>query len=207
MNFIMIEDHPLMSEGTSRIIQEKSDFTCLGTFANISGTKNFLAEYCKNFDYQPLICLVDLNLGDENGFDLIRFISENYRNIFCICYSMFKKAGIVQQAVAAGAVGYVSKGADLKVLLQAMQKADKGSFFMEESLTSDYVIYTNLINSLTKREKQLTELFLQNKSEEEICKIMDITSRAIDNYMSRILSKLGVTTKKELLKKFGKSVE
>ena len=74
---------------------------------------------------------------------------------------------------------------------------------MEESLTSDYVIYTNLYNSLTKRERELTGLFFQHKSEEEIARSMGITERAVDNYMTRILSKLGVASKKELMQKFG----
>lgn len=204
MNFIMTEDHNLVRQGVSKIIEEKSDFFCLGTFASVDETKTFLADYCKA-DYQPLICIVDINLGDEDGLSLIRFIHEKYRNIFCICYSMFKGAGIVEQAVSAGAVGYISKNADLEVLLQAMQKADKGTFFMEDSLTSDYVIYTNLFQSLTKREKELTGLFFQNKNEEEISGLMGITTRAVDNYMTRILSKLGVLTKKELKQKFGNS--
>ena len=202
MNYIMIEDHNLVRQGVSKIIEEKSDFHCVGTFASVSDTKTFLADYCKT-EYQPLICIVDINLGDEDGLSLIRFIKENYQNIYCICYSMFKGAGIVEQAVRAGAVGYVSKNADLEVLLQAMEKASTGTFFMEESLTSDYVIYTNLFQSLTKREKELAGLFFQNKNEEEIAKQMGITTRAVDNYMTRILSKLAVSSKKELINKFG----
>ena len=206
MNFIMIEDHNLVRQGVSKIIEEKSDFVCLGTFATVHETKSFLLEYCSKPDYEALICIVDINLGNEDGFSLIRFIHEKYRNIFCICYSMFKGAGIVEQAVSAGAVGYVSKNADLEILLRAMKKADKGTFFMEESLTSDYVIYTNLFQSLTKREKELTGLFFQNKNEDEIASLMGITPRAVDNYMTRIISKLGVLTKKELRQKFGDSL-
>ena len=217
MNFIMIDDHNLVRQGVSKIIEEKSDFRCIGTFASVAETKAFLTEYCcgnnegsvgVSSGYEPLLCIVDINLsgseaGEGDGLSLIRFIKETYENIYCICYSMFKGAGIVEQAVSAGAVGYVSKNADLEILLQAMEKADKGKFFMEESLTSDYVVYTNLYNSLTKREKELTGLFFQNKTEEEIAQIMGITPRAVDNYMTRILSKLGVVSKKELIKKFG----
>lgn len=74
---------------------------------------------------------------------------------------------------------------------------------MEESLTSDYVIYTNLLHSLTKREKQLIELFFKNKNEEKCAEIMGISSSAVNNYLTRILSKLGVSSKKELITKFG----
>ena len=203
MNFIMIEDHNLVRQGISKIIEEKSSFKCAGTFATLAETKAFLAEYCRNFGHDDLLCIVDINLGNEDGLSLIRFIKENYSWVFCICYSMFKGAGIVEQAVSAGATGYVSKNADLEVLLQAMNKANTGTFFMEDSLTSDYVVYTNLIHSLTKREKQLTELYFQNKNEEEIAEIMGISSRAVDNYMTRILSKLVISGKKELIKKFG----
>ena len=204
MNFIMVEDHNLVRQGVSKIIEEKSSFKCTGTFASVAETRAYLAQYTG----EPLICIVDINLGeseavDEDGLSLIRYIKEKYPKIFCICYSMFKGAGIVEQAVSAGAVGYVSKNADLEVLLEAMEKADSGKFFMEESLTSDYVIYTNLYLSLTKREKELTGLFFQNKTEEQIAQIMGISPRAVDNYMTRILSKLGVVSKKELIKKFG----
>ena len=105
--------------------------------------------------------------------------------------------------ILSGLRGVFSKNADLQVLLQAMKKAGDSSFFMEDSLTSDYVIYTNLYNSLTKRERELTGLFFQHKSEEEIAASMGITIRAVDNYMTRILSKLGVASKKELMGKFG----
>ena len=207
MNFILIEDHNLVRQGISKIIEEKSDFTCSGSFASIDEAKSFLTTYCKQADYPELICIVDINLGDKNeeadGLSLIRFIKDTYPRLKCICYSMFKGAGIVEQAVAAGAVGYVSKNADLEVLLQAMKKAGDGSFFMEESLTSDYVVYTNLYHSLTKRERELTGLFFQHKTEEEIGRIMGITERAVDNYMTRILSKLGVSSKKEMIHKFG----
>ena len=208
MNFIIVEDHNLVRQGVSKIIEEKSSFKCAGTFASVVQTKDFLAEYAGGAEYEALICIVDINLGeadaaDGDGLSLIRFIKEKYSKIFCICYSMFKGAGIVEQAVSAGAVGYVSKNADLEVLLQAMEKADSEKFFMEESLTSDYVVYTNLYNSLTKREKELVGLFFQKKPEEEIASVMGITPRAVDNYMTRILSKLGVVSKKELIKKFG----
>jgi len=203
MNFIIVEDHSLVRQGVSKMIEEKSSFKCVGTFANCSETKEFLAGYCKNFDYEPLICIVDINLGDEDGFSLIRFTKEKYSNIFCICYSMFKGAGIVEQAVSAGAVGYVSKNAELDVLLKAMENVTKGIFYIEESLTSDYVVYTNLFQSLTKREKELIALFLQNKNEHDIAQVMGISQRSIENYMTRILSKLGVATKKDLNKKFG----
>lgn len=78
MDFILIEDHNLVRQGVSKIIEEKSSFHCAGTFASIDETKVFLEKYCKNPDYQPLICIVDINLGDKNdeadGLSLIRFI-------------------------------------------------------------------------------------------------------------------------------------
>ena len=52
MNFIMIEDHNLVRQGVSKIIEEKSDFVCLGTFATVHETKSFLLEYCSKPDYE-----------------------------------------------------------------------------------------------------------------------------------------------------------
>ena len=80
MNFIMIEDHNLVRQGVSKIIEEKSDFRCTGAFSTVNEAKSFLADYCKT-DYQPLLCIVDINLGDEDGLSLIRFIKDNYQKI------------------------------------------------------------------------------------------------------------------------------
>lgn len=210
MNFIMVEDHNLVLNGVSKIIDEKSTFKCIGTFSSPTQTKAFLADYCK-MDYEPLICIIDINLKDsdeedtlgEDGLSLIRFIKEKYTNIYCLCYSMYKGAGIVEQAVKAGADGYISKKAGLEVILQAMEKVAAGRFFLEESLTSEYVVYSNLFDCLTNREKEVIELFFQKKDEEEIAQMMGIKLHAVDNYMTRIISKLGVVSKKELLQKFG----
>ena len=45
MNFILIEDHNLVRQGVSKIIEEKSSFHCAGTFASIDETKVFLEKY------------------------------------------------------------------------------------------------------------------------------------------------------------------
>ena len=206
----MVEDHNLVLNGVSKLIEEKSTFNCIGTFSSTTQAKAFLADYCKK-DYEPLICIIDINLKDsdeegilqDDGLSLIRFIKEKYANIYCLCYSMYKGAGIVEQAVKAGADGYVSKKAGLEVILQAMEKVAAGRFFLEESLTSEYVVYSNLFDCLTNREKEVIELFFQKKDEEEIAQMMGIKLHAVDNYMTRIISKLGVVSKKELLQKFG----
>ena len=87
MKFIMIEDHSLVRQGVSKIIEEKSDFCCAGTFATVAESKDFLKEFCKSYDHEPLIFIIDINLGNDDGISLIKFIKENYQNIYCICYS------------------------------------------------------------------------------------------------------------------------
>ena len=207
----MVEDHNLVCKGVCKIIEEKCDFKCIGTFSTVDEALKFLNEYMlsspQTQSTQPIICIVDINLGhqednEEDGFSLIEYITKHFHNINCICYSMFKGAGIVEKAISLGALGYVSKNADLSVLLKAMQYASQNKVYIEENLTSDYVVYTNLFNSLTKREKELTELYLQGKNDDQISVLMNISKRAINNYWTRILSKLGVASKKELIDKY-----
>ena len=52
MNFIMVEDHNLVRQGVSKIIEEKSSFKCEGTFSGVTETKAFLAQYI--FFIKPL---------------------------------------------------------------------------------------------------------------------------------------------------------
>ena len=45
MNFIMVEDHNLVCKGVCKIIEEKSDFKCIGTFSTVDEALKFLNEY------------------------------------------------------------------------------------------------------------------------------------------------------------------
>lgn len=58
MNFILIEDHNLVRQGVSKIIEEKSSFHCTGTFASIDETKVFL----KNIVRIRIISLLSVSL-------------------------------------------------------------------------------------------------------------------------------------------------
>ena len=82
MNFIMVEDHNLVCKGVCKIIEEKSDFKCIGTFSTVDEALKFLNEYMlyspQTQSTQPIICIVDINLGhqednEEDGFSLIKY--------------------------------------------------------------------------------------------------------------------------------------
>lgn len=203
MNFIMLEDHNLVREGVSNIIESKTSFKCLGTFPAPEDAKKFIEDFFSDKD-EDLICITDINLGSKDGLEFIRDVKKTFPRLYCLVYSMFTGAGIVEQAVRAGACGFVSKNADSKVLIEAMGEYKNRKFFMETELSSDYVIYTSLFQSLTKREKELLDLFFLEKTNEDIAEKMGISTRSIENYFSRIFSKMGVSGRKEMIELYGR---
>lgn len=201
MDFIIVEDHELVREGATKLVEEKSGHTCAGKCKSIEEAVSLIKPYAEKGE--QIVCLVDINLGDEDGLDLIKICSAEYPNVFCIAYTMFSGSGIINQAIDAGAKGYVSKNADISELVTAFDKVIAGGIYIEANLAQHYIIFNSLVKSLTKRELAVFNMILQKKSTGEIADNLEISIRTAENYFSRIYDKLGVRGKDELIAKFG----
>lgn len=202
MDFITVEDHELVREGVTKIIEEKSSYSCGGKCSTIAEATALIEKYAEK--NEKVICLVDINLGSEDGLDLIRKCSSDYKNALFIAYTMYSGAGIVNKAIEAGAKAYISKNADITELLKAFESVvSDGEFYLETALSQDFIIYSSLLKSLTNRESEVVNLLFQKKSTKEIAEILEISDRTAENYFSRIYDKLGVKDKDALIRRFG----
>ena len=97
-----------------------------------------------------------------------------------------------------GALGYVSKNADITVLKQALDSVAKGKIFIQQDLIASYVNMNSIMGVLTRREKELIKHLCSKRTNEEIAQIMGISERSLANYFSRIYNKTGVENRLQL---------
>ena len=109
----------------------------------------------------------------------------------------------VQGAIKNGASGYISKNASSQELLRCMEKVLSGEVFIQEELNTGLVKYKNLTDALTRREKEVMDLLLRRCSNDQIADRLGIKKRAVENYISLIYEKTGVTDRNELLERYG----
>lgn len=201
--FYIIDDHEMLRLGTASYIEKISEWKSLGSAGDIPKALSDLEFLSKNGGL-PGIIICDLIFYGENlGFDFVRQTTSLYPEQKIIVYSMFFAPGIVHNAIQNGASGYISKNASSDELLLCMEKVLAGENFIQNNLQQKLESYNSFIDALTRREKEVMDLLLQNLSNEQIAVSLSIKKRAVENYISSIYEKTGINDKTKLIKLFG----
>lgn len=202
-SFYIIDDHELLRLGTSNWLTTNSAWLCAGNASTHEDALADLKKLCAE-DKLPSVVICDINFyGENSGLDFISKILSIYPGLKIIVYSMYFAAGVVQNAIKNGACGYVSKNAQSQELLNCMEKALAGEFFIQEELKNNLIKYNKITDALTRREKEVMEMLLLRCTNDEIANQLGIKKRAVENYISTIYEKTGVNARSELIDKYG----
>ena len=202
-SLFILDDHSMLRNGIVSFFQNNTDWTITGQ----AGTKEELLEIfskLKDDNKLPDIFICDINLNKENsGFSVIQYVKETYPSVKIVAYSMFESVSYIHTAIIAGASGYVSKSKDEYELLKCLETVYNGESYFDQGKLNSLIFYTNVLKSLTKREKTVLDLLITKKTNSEIASIMNISKRTVDNYISCIYDKTDCYGRNQLIQTFG----
>lgn len=150
----------------------------------------------------PEIIIVDVQLIGESGFSLVQKITTRWPEIKCVMYSMYDTTGFVLQARDSGAKGYISKVAKEEELAHCLDVVQGGGTYLEVSLIEAQNKIDSIVAILSKQERNIFEALLQDKPNKQICDELFISPRTVENYTSRLYSKIGVKNREELIARY-----
>jgi DNA-binding NarL/FixJ family response regulator len=191
---LLVDDHPAVREGLALLLA--SEDIVVGGEAG--GRTDALACVEKR---RPELAIVDLSLDGEDGLGLVADLHQ--RGLPVLVYSMHNDPRHVQAAIAAGALGYVTKREFHGVLVQAVREVVAGRRFVSptaaaalaESVTESSAAG---VEKLSAHEHQVYELLGQGADTLDIAAALGITSHTVESYYSRILIKLELNGMHEL---------
>ncbi len=198
-SFFVIEDHTVTNIGLQQLIAQKAELTCIGS----ASSKAEALEKIQALTELPDIITLDLFLGEENGLDLLREIRAEYPSVKVLIYSMYAKPGILSLALEAGAHGFVEKTAPEAILITAIKNILAGDTYVQQNLVTPLLTYKTMYDGFTRQEQRIFKKILERKSKAKIAEELNIVSRSVDNYISRILEKTGCNRIEEVISKFG----
>lgn len=191
-----------MRYGLARWISENSHWENVGSADSVQSA----LEQLRSLFFKgalPSIIITDLNLGndkdDYTGLEFISQVCSLYPAVRIICYTMYKSPGIISDSIRRGAKGFVCKNAGETDLLLCMEKVLSGETYIEEDLKSSVKTYDNALLSLTGRERQIFDMILMRKSNEEMAKELGVQKRAVESYCSRIYNKLDCNDRDKII--------
>lgn len=198
----IVDDHSIVRFGLKDWLEANTKWKVSKVF----GKSQECLEEFEKLDpfYHPEIVIIDVQLVGETGFALCKQITEKFKRIKCVMYSMYDTPGYILQAKDSGAKGYVSKISSEKELEQCLEVVKAGGVYLEEKMIKAQAKLENVAVILSKQERLIFELLLQSKTNEQISDELFISLRTVENHVSRIYDKLDIKKRSDLLEKFGK---
>jgi DNA-binding NarL/FixJ family response regulator len=178
----VVDDHPLVREGTAALIDRQADMEIAGVAGSLDELRPILGG--------PVdVLLLDLRLGEESGFDLLRGKGDAPMPAVVVVTS-YDYPQYADAALRLGAAGFVVKTAPTAELLDAIRRAAAGGLHFGIRPGTGVV--------LTARERQVVRLVGDGASNDEIGARLGISSRTVESHLRRLFERLEVTSRTEL---------
>ncbi|HZK56425.1 MAG TPA: response regulator transcription factor [Desulfosporosinus sp.] len=186
IRLLVVDDHILFAEGTVSLLSSVPYISVVATAKNGRDCLEIVTEE------HPDVILLDINLPDYCGTDLIEKIKAIDSKASIIMLTGQDPAGYVNASLKKGAQGFLLKDCSKAEMITAILQASKGELYISQ----DNKIHGT---SLTPQEIEIIELIAQGASNGEIACTLGIKNRTIDTQVNDILLKLGATSRLEAL--------
>lgn len=189
----IVDDHCVLREGLTHLINSEDDLRICGEAANVSDALQAIAG-CK-----PEIVIVDISLGDGSGIRLIENLTYSYPGLPVMVLSMHDETTYAERCLAAGARGYIMKQESSKKLLFAIRKVLHGEIYVSDKLNvkllhklvknkfEDVDYPTKL---LSNRELEVYQFIGKGMKKHEIAERLNLSVKTVETYIEHIKIKL-----------------
>jgi len=192
MILLIVDDHSVIRAGVRRLFSSNPDISVCEASSSDDALAIFRAQ-------RPDVVLLDLNLGNSSGIELLRRLLGEDVGARVLIFSMYSEPIDVWRGLKAGASGYVSKGADPDELLAAIHCVADGGRYVEQeiALGRDFV---NPLERLTTRELDIVRLLGEGKSLSVIADALGVAHRTVASACSLIKGKLRLQKTADLIR-------
>jgi NarL family two-component system response regulator LiaR len=198
---LVVEDHTMTRRGLTSFLSETGRWLVVGEAGSLEEAQEFFKTRALAGDAAPDIVLLDLQLKDASGLDLIPWLREFTAGggmPKIIAFSVFDDYGHIQASFRMGVQGYVCKNQQEEELEAAMDVVAQGNVYINRNLIPKILNLSNLLNCFTKREAEIFLLVQQGLSNRQIAEKLFISQRTVENMLSGIYDKTGVQSRKQL---------
>jgi len=195
---LLVDDHPVVRAGYRRLLEQTGDIQVLAEADTVAGGYAcYLAQPCD-------VCITDWSLPGAGGLELLRKIRARNMQARVLVFSMYDSAPTVQRALAAGAVGFVSKDAPPDNLLRAVRAAHAGQRYLSDGLSPQWLAHSlhdeaARIASLGLREFEIFRLLAEGHSPSQCAQALNLSPKTVANHQTQIKEKLGLSTSAALV--------
>jgi two-component system, NarL family, invasion response regulator UvrY len=195
---ILCDDHALIRRGIRDTLSDATDIRVVGEAGDYGELRALMRhQRCD-------VLVLDINLPGRSGLDVLHALKDEETDVRVLIVSMYPEDQYAIRALRAGAAGYVNKGGDPQLLVQAVRTVAQGRKYVTpeiaqmlvESLTAP--VSETPHERLSDRELQTLVMIASGKRLADIAGELTLSPKTVSVYRARVLEKLSMANNSEL---------
>jgi len=195
---ILCDDHALLRRGIRDTLADAPDIRVVGEAGDYGELRTLMRTQACD------VLVLDINLPGRSGLDVLAALKDEGADVKVLIVSMYPEDQYAIRALRAGAYGYVNKGGDPQLIVQAVRTVAQGRKYVTpeiaqmlvESLTTP--THENAHDKLSDRELQTLVMIASGKRLSDIAEELTLSPKTVSVYRARVLEKLGLQNNAEL---------
>jgi two-component system response regulator DevR len=197
---LLVDDHEIVRLGLKALLERQPHFEVVAE----ASTARDAVEKVEAFS--PDVVVMDIRLPGGSGIEACEEIVERFPNSKVIMLTSYAEDEMLFSAIRAGAAGYVLKQIGGDDLVRAIEAVSRGEALLDPAVTQRIFQEVrkaakeeeaSAFSALTQQEKHVLLLVSEGRTNREIAKALFLGEGTVRNYVSSILSKLGVSNRAE----------
>lgn len=191
---LLVDDHTMVRAGLRSLVDQIAGFAVVAEASAADEAVSKLKEF------SPNIVITDIDLGKDDGLDLVRLVKRQSPKTLVIILSMHASERLVSEALSLGAAAYLVKEAAPGELEIALKAAVRGNKFLSPAVSTRMIdrfmqppgAGRTGLESLTPRQVQILTRFAQGMTPKEIAYELDLSEKTVSAHRIQLMNRLGV---------------
>jgi DNA-binding NarL/FixJ family response regulator len=193
LGVFLLDDHQVVRTGLRALLEPSDDIVVVGEAGTVAEA---LARIPPT---KPNVAILDVRLPDGSGVEVCREIRSSFPETVCLMLTSYADDEALVASIMAGAAGYLLKRVGSTDLLDTIRRAGAGQSLLDPALTERVLERLRegprvdpRLASLTPQERRILDLIAEGCTNRQIAETMFLAEKTVKNYVSNLLSKLGM---------------
>lgn len=200
---LLVDDHQIVIDGLKTLLDGEENIGKISEAQTGEGTLKLLESVSVD------LVLLDINLPDKSGFEVCKSIKSIYPDIKIIALTMHDDAAYISKMIKSGVDGYILKNTGKEELILAIETVMNGERYFSKEVTESLLAGTpksrkprtgDFIQKLTRREKEVLQLIVEELTTDEIAAKLFISATTVISHRKSLLRKLNAKNTAGLVK-------
>jgi two-component system response regulator NreC len=203
IRILIVDDHGVLRAGLRALLSGEHDLEVVGEADHGTDAVKIAAEF------NPDIILLDLSMPPgPSGIEVTKQLKQKLPHVRVLILTVHEEETLLQEAIRAGASGYILKKAVESELIDAIRAVSRGEVYVHpamtrallNTLTPTYSSNASLAEPLTPREIEVLRLIAQGHTNRQTANLLSISIRTVESHRANLMSKLGLRSRVEIVR-------